>query len=327
MRGAMVRIVYVGFPNGGVSGGQKMLLRHVEALQKMGFNAVYWTSRSCRLPEWLKYDAPVEWGTPLLDDDIIVLPEDAPQAIASIGSRYRRVLVFCQNHYYMAASSIDALCTLPRHSFLGFIASGRTIATSCARAFPDASVRVIPCFADERLFKPAPARIDTVAFVPRKRQLEARAIRAFFQRLYPHYRDLPWVAIDGMAEKQVAETLGRATLFLSLNRLEGVGMTLLEAMASGCVAAGFTGLGAREFTTPTNGFWVEEDDCEAAADALARAADLVRQGGAGVEVLKDAAYETASRWTYARFHDALEEVWSELAPDARINDRQIQPGY
>ena len=313
----MARIVYVGFPNGGISGGQKMLLRHVEALQKMGFNALYWTNRSCRLPDWMKYEAAVEWGTPLLDDDILVLPEDAPQAIASVAGRPRRVAVFCQNHYYMAASSFDALGTIPRRSFLGFIASGRTIAASCARAFPEAPVRVIPCFADERLFRPAPARVDTIAFVPRKRPLEARAIRAFFQRLYPQHRELPWVAIDGMAEQQVAETLGRATLFLSLNRLEGVGMTLLEAMASGCVPAGFTGLGAREFTNPTNGFWVEEDDCEAAADALARAADLIRQGGAGCAAMESATRETASRWTYAAFHEALEAVWSELAPDAR----------
>jgi len=41
-------------------------------------------------------------------------------------------------------------------------------------------------------------------------------------------------------------------------------------MACGCVVAGFTGFGAREFATTQNGFWAEEDDCLECAGQLAR---------------------------------------------------------
>ncbi len=313
----MSRIVYLGFPNGGISGGQKVTLRHVEALRALGFDAVYWTNAASRLPAWLDHAAPVEVGTPFRGDDVLVLPEDAPNGIAQVAALPQRVAVFCQNHFYLAALSLDAVAGLRPERFLGFLASGRIIAASCARCFPDTAVHVVPAFADERLFRPAPTRVDAVAFVPRKRALEARVIRALFDRLYPRHRGLPWVAIDAMPEREVAAVLGRSTLFLSLNRFEGLGMTLLEAMASGCVAAGFTGLGAREFADTTNGHWVEEDDCEAAADALARAADLVAAGGAPLAACRASVRDSAARWSHAAFRRALESAWDELAPDAR----------
>ena len=274
----MTRIVYISFPDGSISGGQKMIFRHVETLRNMGFDAVYWTNRSAQLPSWLENTALIEIETPFHNDDILVLPEDAPNAILSVATLPQRVMVFCQNHYYMAALSFAAIDKLQPGRFLGFIVPGHGVSTPVARAFPQAEVHVIPCFADERLFKPAPAREHAIALIPRKRFLEAKAIRSIFCKIHPRHRDLPWYEIEAMTEKNVAEVMGRCTLFLSLNRLEGPGMTLLEALASGCVAAGFTGIGSREYTNRCNGFWVEEDDCDAAADALAWAADLVRGG-------------------------------------------------
>ena len=108
--------------------------------------------------------------------------------------------------------------------------------------------------------------------------------------------------------------------FLSLSRMESVGMTPLEAMACGCVCAGFTGVGGQDFATPENGFWVPEEDCVAAVDALAEAADLLRNGGPALERRLEAGRETARQWSYARFREALEETWMRLAPEARLRD-------
>jgi glycosyltransferase involved in cell wall biosynthesis len=102
--------------------------------------------------------------------------------------------------------------------------------------------------------------------------------------------------------------------------MEAVGMTPLEAMASGCMVAGFTGIGGRDFATPENGFWVDEDDVEACADAMAQAADVVATGGVAAARRLDAGHETAARWSYANFRVALEEVWMRLAPEARVKN-------
>lgn len=88
------------------------------------------------------------------------------------------------------------------------------------------------------------------------------------------------------------------------------------------MCAGFAGLGGLEYATPANGFWVAEDDLEAAADALARAADLALAGGPPLARRLDAARETADRWSFAAFRLAIEAVWSRLAPEAR---RSVAP--
>ncbi len=95
-------------------------------------------------------------------------------------------------------------------------------------------------------------------------------------------------------------------------------LPFLDRFDAAC-RAGFTGVGGREYSTELNGFWAPDDDCEAAADALAKAADLVKGGGPRLQRHLDASRLTAERWSYAAFRPMLEDVWMRLAPEARIN--------
>ncbi len=315
----MPRIVYYGFPTGRIQGGMKMILRHVETLRDLGFDAVFATSPEAVMPEWLDHRAPVHRAFPVQRGDMLVIPEDAANALGQAMRRDpARTVVFTQNQYIFGAFAVDALAafgTAPR-----FMAVGRILAGVVGRAFPEAEIELVPCFADERLFRPAQDRRPDVAYVPKKRALEPQVIAAYFKRLYPRHAARPWRAIADLREPQVAEALAESEIYLSLSRFESVGMATLEAMASGCVCAGFTGIGGREYATAANGFWVPEDDCEAAVDALARAADLVLTGGPPLARYREAAQDTARQWSYARFRAALEETWMRLAPDARLKD-------
>ena len=316
-RRLMPRIVYTCYPTGAVAGGQKVIIRHVEALRALGFDAVLWTNRSSKFPEWMTFSAPIEVETPLRPDDIMVVPSDAPNVIRAAARDFRRAVVFEQNQFTFAALALEALDQFPAERFPTFIAVGAANARTIGRIYPAARVEIVPCFADERVFRPGQEKTHQVALSPRKRISEARIIRALLPRYHPTHAGLPWAQLEGVSEQQVAQTMAASTLFLSLSRFESVGMTPLEAMACGCVCAGFTGIGGREFASSENGFWVGEDDCEAAADALAEAADLVLTGGAGLRQMQEAGFETAGRWSYARFLSALEATWERLAPEAR----------
>lgn len=316
----MPRIVYLLLSAGGIAGGHKMAVRHVETLRELGFDAICYIGVEGKAPSWLTYKAPLEFGSPVKPDDILVLPDDADTALRTTLDSDLRTMVFSQNPFNFAAKTFDIVAQFPAARFPPMIAVSGGLAATIRRAFPRAQVEIVPCFADERIFRPAAHKVPAVAFAPRKRPLEAAAIRALFSRLYPRHQDLSWKALSGAHEDAVAAAFASSSLCLSLNRLESVGMTTLEAMASGCVCAGFTGVGGREYATQDNGFWVPDDDCEAAADALARAADLVRAGGAPLQRVRDAARATAEQWSYARFRTALEAVWMRLAPEARLRD-------
>jgi hypothetical protein len=310
-----VRIVYIHLQNPQIAGGQKIALRHVEALRDLGFEAVCNAGVGVAMPRWFEHRAPVIRGQAIGPDDVVVVPEDGVHALAAVAaSPARRLVVLCQNPYYLATTGLNFIAQNPDR-ISALLTVGPRHAALMRRLFPQARVEQIRCFADERLFRPA-AKQPLGALSPRKRPQEAAAIRAFHARLRPD-QSLVWIRIENATESQVAESFGKAAIYLSLSRLESVGITTLEAMASGCVCAGFTGVGGAEYATSENGFWAPEDDCVAAADALACAIDLHRTGGPRLAAMVEAARETARAWSYAAFRDELEAVWMRLAPEAR----------
>lgn len=319
----MPRIVYLAFPTGQVSGGQKMILRHVETLRALGFDAVVRINGSNRLPPGFAHHAPVEVATPFRPDDVLVVPSDAPNALQALGRAPQRAVVFCQAHVDFAAIGYDAVAAWPAEKPLTVLAVSPTSQASVRRAFPQADVRLVPAFADERVFRPgAAARPRRVAAIPRKRPLELRAIRGRLARVHARHAQVPWTVIDGAAEADVARALAESAVMLSLSRMEALGMTPLEAMASGALVAGFPGVGGRDFATEDNGFWAPDDDVEAAADAVAQALDVVLAAGPELARRQAAGYATAARWSHAAFVPVLERTWTELAPDTQTLSRR-----
>lgn len=313
----MPRIVYCAVPSGGVSGGVKMALRHVETLRDLGFDAHLTIGTQSQAPAWLDHRVAIQTAMSFAADDVIVLADDMHDSIRRSYALSQKLVIFSQNPFLAAALSYEAFDGFPADRFPPFIAVAPGLAATIRRAYPQAQVELVPAFVDERIFKPGEAPEDAIACSPRKRKLEAAAIRVFFRRLHPRHAGLDWREANDLHERDVARLFASSRLFLSLSRLESVGMTPLEAMACGAVCAGFTGVGGREYATAENGFWVPEDDCEAAADALAEAADL---DGPARARMREAGFETARQWSYARFRPALEEAWMKLAPEARLKD-------
>jgi hypothetical protein len=319
----MPRILYNLTTQGGVSGGHKMALRHVETLRALGFDAICYLGGGSAAPAWFDHDAPIETAPKIRADDIVVIADDAKRAMEVLAASSIRTVVFAQNPYFCAARAFEALDLVPPDRFPTVMAVSENLAATMRRVYPQAKVEIVPCFADERRFGPAPSKQPGVAFAPRKRPIEAAAIRGFFRKLHAGHADLDWNELNGVSETEVAQAFGRSSLYLSLNKLESVGMTTLEAMASGCLCAGFRGVGGWTYATEDNGLWAPEDDCEAAADALATAADIARTGGPRLTHYVDAARETAERWSYARFRTALEEAWMHIAPEMRLSNAPL----
>ena len=304
----MARIVYLILGTGTPRGGHKVALRHVEALRRMGFDAVAWLPESAPLPSWLDHDAAAQSGGPFRDDDVLVFPEDASSAMRQFAPLPQRKVVFCQNHFYAASQGVGLLPQEEALRFGDYMACSETTAQWLARFMPHHAIEIVPAFADERLFAPAPKDLS-IACSPGKRPLEFRAIQTILRRIHTGRAPWRWAVIQDKSEAEVAAIMGQATLFLSLSRLEGLGMTTLEAMASGCVVVGFTGMGGLEYATATNGLWVGEDDLVACAEQLSRAMTWVEARQPAVGHMQAAARRTAAGYSHARFMSALEAFW------------------
>ncbi|OHB29764.1 MAG: hypothetical protein A2790_07625 [Phenylobacterium sp. RIFCSPHIGHO2_01_FULL_69_31] len=307
----MTRIVYLTPYAGSKSGGNKMIFRHVEGLCALGFDAVVRRPPHTPPPTWFDHQAPTEDASvPLGPDDILVLPEDSPEAMRQAAALPNRKVIFCQNPYALASYGLAALPTELRPQYRNFMACGVGVAGLIARFFDYDLISIVPGFADERIFRPAPKE-QLIACSPRHRKVEQAAIRYMFERLHPEAASWRWEVMETCTEAEVAAIMGRASVFLSLARMEALSLTTLEAMSCECLLAGFTGIGAREFATPVNGIWVDEDDCEAAAHALVRAVTLAEQDGGAQALMRHAAAQTAAQWSRAAFLEALAAFWRD----------------
>ena len=312
----MPRIVYLVPAPGLATGGNKVAFRHVEALISLGYEAVVRVPGGGPAPTWFAHNAPVERATGRPDrGDILVLPEDAAELMAACAAFPNRKVVFCQNPYAAAAQGVGRLAPETRTHYRAFMACSPGVALWISRYLDHDVIGTVPAFADERLFIPSP-KTRTIAAIPRKRPVELHAIRHMFGRLHPRPEDWSWDVIEDRTEVETAAVLGEAAVFLSLARLEGMSMAILEAMACACLVAGFTGVGPREYTTTMNGLWVEEDDCEAAAHALVRACVLAETDAAGAHLIRHAARTTAAQWSHAHCLAALDQFWRD-AMDVR----------
>lgn len=310
----MRRIIYLSWPAHEISGGIKMVFRHVETLREAGYDACVATP-DAQAPNWFATTAPVlPFNALAPKTDVLVFPENHAGFFQQFAPWPNRKVVFCQNQF-MVFRGLGGHADYADFGVRDILCPTQQVATFCRRRCPRQKLHLIPYPLDNRLFHPHPRKRLQIAFTPRKRPLEAAFLRDLFRADNPSFRSLPWVPLAGVAEQEVARILGESALYLSLCRFESLGLTALEAMACGCITAGFTGFGARDYTTSHNGFWAAEDDCLDAAAQLTLAARLVVEGGPRYDDMVEAAVRTAANYHPDRFISRLLECWRKLAAD------------
>lgn len=302
------RIVYLSWPATEISGGIKLAFRHVEVLRQAGMEAVIATPGG-EPPAWFDTDAPViDVSAVVREKDVLVFPENHEGLLSFFANWPNRKLVFCQNHF-MIHRGLSGRPDYSSYGISGIICEGVHVAEFCRRRFPGQPISLVPVVIDRELFCFQSQKKLQIAFAPSKRPLEAAFIQDLFRADNPEFRSIPWVEISDMTERDVARTLKETAVYLSLCRFEAIPMTPLEALASGCVVAGFTGFGGREYTTAKNGFWAIEDDCIDCTNRLTAAVRLVVGGGSEYRDLLEAANLSAGYYNHKRFANRITEFW------------------
>jgi len=309
---SIMKIIFFCPPVSVINGGIKHIFRMAECLRALGYNAFVFEQNQQR-PSWFVSTAPIV-GQGIFQPDanqVYVLPEDQPNILANFKEFPQRKVIYSQNHFY-GALGIEKANSYSDYGITHILCSSKTIYDHCQKRHPSLKSYVIPCAVDGTLYKPSPFKSKAIAFMPRKRAIEAVYIRDMFRFYYPQHQDWEWLEISNLTESDVASTMARSKVFLSLSRLEGFGLTPLEAMASGCVVAGFTGIGGQEYANNQNGFWANEDDFPTCISQLNKAILLSQSSATDLILYQDACAKALTLYTRQTFQHAIKTAWQDI---------------
>jgi hypothetical protein len=308
----MPRIVYICWPPKEITGGIKVAFQHVELLVEAGRKAVVATPDALR-PNWFDTTAEVIDHNAIRGDDVLVFPENNARFFTAFASSAQPKVVFCQNPY-LVHQGLGGKLSYADFGVTHIMCPSMTVVKFCAIRFPELQVRYTPFYIDHGRFKLQTQKTMQIAVVPRKRMVEFGAIADLLRARYPEFSGIPWMYLHGVSEQQVADGMGRSAVFLSLARLEAHGLTKLEAMASGCICAGYTGVyGGNDSATAMNGFWAGEEDVFGAVEQLAQAIRLVKAGGEPYRLVLEEGLLTAGKYKREDSARWLLEFWDKTA--------------
>src|SRR5262249_27806565 len=130
-----------------------------------------------------------------------------------------------------------------RYGIAAAMATTAEIAALLRRRYGYRRVGLVPVAIDSGLFRPAPEKQLRVVALPRRRGALLAELMRSFAGFMPRHAQVPWDLAEDLSRAELAVLLGQAAVFLALSENEGFGMPPLEAMASGCLVAGFHGGG------------------------------------------------------------------------------------
>ena len=262
-------------------------------------------------------------------DDVYLVPEGWPNALAPGFAAGARCVVYCQNWAYLFHGLPEGVGwdRLP----VSFLAVSDPVARYIEQALGTRPPVLRPGIDPARFYtpasKPAPSPVR-VGFMPRKNKALAAMIRNVATARAPRTGlALEWVAIDGLPPDGVAKALRSCHVFLATGFPEGCPLPPLEAMACGCVVAGFAGFGGFDYMREAghsgyvpsvplrdvpwggNGFYAADNDVFEATACLEAAARLWIEGGEALAAVLANAKKAAATYGPEQRLKCLENIF------------------
>ncbi len=319
-----------------VSGGVRMLYRHVDVLNRAGFNATIlhqipgfrcaWFGNSTRvtyLPE-----------VRLSRDDMLVVPEIfgpnmlALGAVPNIGRDVRKV-IFNQGCYLtflgettesvLRPDFTTAYSKCKRGEYVAAMVVSEDSRHYLTYAFPGLPVYRIHNAINADVFRLGEAKKPQICFMPRRHPEDAVQVLGMLNARGV-LRDFSVVAIDKMSEVEVSNVMRESMIFLSFGYPEGFSLPPAEAMACGCVVVGYHGMGGAEYFKPDFSFPIAINDIVGYAQTVeALLVQWKRDPTPLVEMGQRASSYIRATYSSDRQRADIVAIWSELLNTPRGN--------
>lgn len=256
------RILYLCPDSATPSGGVRVIYRHVDLLNELGFDAAVVHSRRGFRAHWFDNTTTVVAAPDVVatTDDVLVVPELYGAHLSRLQDGPRLVL-FNQGAYYtFSGLRVEEAAVLRQAPVEAILTVSEDSLQMLRSVFEDTPVHYVRSVLDGAIFHP-PDDVRgrrRIAYVTTRRDVERHHLLSMLES---RGRLSGWdrVAVEGLSERHVAEALRSSAIFLSFSALDGFGLPPAEAMACGCYVVGFHGQGGKEYFDPAY--------CRAIADA------------------------------------------------------------
>lgn len=239
------RVIYTGYEHDIPVGGNRIITEHVALLHAAGIEAYRWSPTPGFRYTWFDDTVPTLSGTELDlgADDMVIVPEltvlpgrdPAPGGRKVILSQaHFMTFVTCPDLNPYPGWSVDpALWTISRN--------GVDVLKRAIPNLPTPTLVPNPVAVD--LFRPAPHRTRSIAWMSRKRPSESALLKQLL-RADPRSDGVELRDIRGVPYERVAEIMTDTSVFIALGSPEGegFGLPIAEALSAGCLVTGY-GLG------------------------------------------------------------------------------------
>lgn len=233
-------------------GGIRISTEHVSMLVESGVDAYRWTPTPGFRYTWFDDDVPTLSGLEidLTADDILVVPEIEvlPHRDPAPGGR---VVIFNQAYFltFVACPDIDGYPGWSNPPAVWTVSQESE--TVLSRALSGLPIHLIPNPVHE-MFAPAAEKAPSIAWMARKRAGESVLLRRIL-RNDPRCAGVELHEIRGLSHAEVADVMATTSVFVAMGSAEGesFGLPIAEALASGCLVAGYpAGGGGELFEAP-----------------------------------------------------------------------------
>ena len=215
-------MIYYFLPGSGIYGGVKVGGQFVDLLNSLGVPSVL-VFEDGIAPDWFPMSSPIVSGREATQHF-----NENDWAMFSYPGDYSRMKALAKKnacHCQGTHASIDPICADPD---VLFMTCWREAFEYVRNNFCRTPVEVGISIGDSFFFDGSRKFDNLVAYMPRRGfRISRDCIR--------HNKNLDFVAIDAMCEKDVSVTMKQAGVFLATSEGEFFGLPALEAMAAGCL--------------------------------------------------------------------------------------------
>ena len=244
----MGRILYFcpDFPQ--PSGGTKTLYRHVHQLRTLGFDAFIVHQRSGFVLTWHHYQVPILWleDKPAFhQDDVWVFPEVMVDLV-------RQTKAFAGQRVVIALSWAPAYNRLrPGERWQDYGISQVMTKSPVIKRYLEWSmginVALITEWVDDSRYYAAPTEKKLKITYTTRKDNAGEWLQGVLLRKHPKLAEYEWLPLRNLDEATYAQHLRESAVYLTTTLQEGMHVSVLEAMACGCLVVGFTGIGGNTY--------------------------------------------------------------------------------